>query len=87
VSTHSVQLGDEFGGDTCSRPQMRTIGVMPPVGSHVCVKHAVTATLEYFSELFAEHHVRWAVVGALAANAYRLRTRTTTDVDLLTVLS
>jgi hypothetical protein len=36
------------------------------------LKHAVTDTLKYFSELFAEHHVRWVVVGALAANAYRL---------------
>ena len=51
------------------------------------MKHAVADTLKYFSELFAAHHVRWAVIGALAANAYRSQTRTTTDLDLLAVLS
>jgi hypothetical protein len=51
------------------------------------LKHAVADTLEYFAGLFTEHNVRWAVVGALAANAYRVQTRTTTDLDLLAVLS
>ena len=51
------------------------------------MKHAAADTLNYFSDLFAAHQVRWVVVGALAANAYRLQTRTTTDLDLLVDLT
>ncbi len=51
------------------------------------MSHAAAHTLEYFSQLFAEKQVRWAVAGALAANAYRLQVRTTTDLDLIVELS
>lgn len=71
-------------------PQLRTKASPKSwafIDTGASLKHAVADTLKYFSELFAAHHVRWAVIGALAANAYRLQTRTTTDADLLAVLS
>lgn len=43
----------------------------------------VNETIRYFSRLLSERKARWVIAGALAANAYRLEARTTSDVDLV----
>ena len=43
----------------------------------------VNETIRYFSRLLSERKAPWAIAGALAANAYRLEARTTTDIDLV----
>ena len=47
----------------------------------------VLAALRAVAKLLAEHDVDWAVLGALAATAYRAAPRTTFDVDLLVAVA